>query len=82
MSASLEQANCAVIPGPLRAAPLWRARFGRWVTRADLSLDSKAAEQNQASMSTANRSFIEPRFTSTTGEFWRITSASWRRSSG
>jgi hypothetical protein len=49
----------AVIQGPLRAAPLRQARSGRWVTRADLSLDSKAAEQNQASLSTANRSFIE-----------------------
>ena len=59
MSASLEQANYAVIQGPLRAAPLWHSRFGRWVTRADLSLDSNAAEQNQASMSMANRSFVE-----------------------
>jgi hypothetical protein len=54
-----EQANCAVIQGPLRAAPFWHARIGRWVTRADLSLDSKAAKHNQASMSTANQSFVE-----------------------
>jgi hypothetical protein len=43
----------------MRAAPLRHARFGRWVTRADLNDDSKAAEQNQASMSMANRSFVE-----------------------
>jgi hypothetical protein len=59
MSASLEQASCAVIQGPLRAAPLWHARIGRWVTRAARSIDAKAAEQSQASMSTANRSFVE-----------------------
>jgi hypothetical protein len=59
MRASLEQADYAVIHGPMRAAPLWYARFGRWVTRAGLSIDSKAAEQNQASMSMANRSFVE-----------------------
>jgi hypothetical protein len=43
----------------MRAAPLWHARSGRWVTRADLSIDSKATEQSQASMSMANRSFVE-----------------------
>ena len=59
MSASLEQASCAVIQGPLRAARLWHARSGRWVTRAERGIDSTTRKQNQASMSMANESFIE-----------------------